>query len=112
MGNAMDEVLKLKRLEHNVSILQQKVASHESLHESAANRIDAVEKLVTLHEQSLEAINKIAVIAQDTYDVIKPLAKALRWLAIAGGWVAKIAAGVAIIWHAAKWVAAKTGVAL
>ena len=108
----MDEVLKLKRLEHSVSVLQQRVTEHEVLHEAAATRIDAVEKLVELHEQSLEAINKIAVIAQDTYDVIKPLAKALRWLAIIAGWVAKIAAGVAILWQATKWVAAKTGVAL
>jgi len=108
----MEDSLKFKRLEHSVSVLQQKIKTHETLHESATQRIDAVEKLVRLHEQSLEAINKIAVIAQDTHDIIKPLAKALRWLAIVAGWAAKIAAGAAILWHATKWIVAKAGLSL
>lgn len=98
----MPESLKIKKLEHHVSILQQKSAAYDTMHDYTAKRVEALEKLVTLHEQSLEATYKIVTTVKNIETTLETLAKALRFIVILSKWVLTIAGGAAAGWHVIK----------
>jgi hypothetical protein len=104
----MDDLWRQK-LELNVHALNRRVDDHDNMHLNAEKRIDSVEKLVSLHEESLQVFKDMKAIAQETLEVVRPLVKALRLVGIASAWAAKVAVGSAVIWTSIKWVATKIG---
>jgi len=103
---------RFKKLENNVTALHQRVDAHATLHERVETRLDGVERMVAIHEETLAVVKEIAGVAKATYEAIIPIAKALRWVAIAASWCAKIGAGAFIVWQAVKWTLAKAGILL
>jgi hypothetical protein len=104
------EDARIRKLETHVNTLNRRFDDHDELHakdvmwqRSTVERIDKIERTVSLDAEAMAAIHQVADYARKTYEVIEPLAKL-------AGYAIKIGAASALAWHAVKLLAAKAAI--